>query len=300
MKLFSNALAPVEPLNNASSAERRAEAWLESRLKRGETERFIEHVPHLTPQMAALLLKLNTTNRRFRRAAARKYLRIMQEGRWKLTNQCISISKLRRLIDGQHRLWAVNEFGLPVPFLIGFGCEDEEFYITDGGEMRNGADLIDSASMDYGKARSAAAKLLYILQERRRETPDAARVLMMAETHDNPVMTKALPAGTALGKNGFAASAATLAYYQIARHSPHAERLDQFWAFLRSGVDAPPVVAKLRDSALARRLTGKSNSREAAIKQAAAIILTWNMWLQSPKRAVDLTWGHVVELPEVR
>ena len=95
----------------------------------------------ITPDLAALFLEeRNTGNRRLRESHVRKLAADMKAGRWKETHQGIAFSKAGRLLDGQHRLAAVVEAGVPVRMMVTQGVSEDSYIAMDQGANRSVAD----------------------------------------------------------------------------------------------------------------------------------------------------------------
>lgn len=75
-------------------------------------------VKTITPAMASEMLNKNNGNRNISQAKVQYYARIMREGSWKLTHQGIAISTTGNIIDGQHRLVAIVQYGKPIDFIV--------------------------------------------------------------------------------------------------------------------------------------------------------------------------------------
>lgn len=76
----------------------------------------------ITPERATELLKRNTCNRVMSKSAVRKYSTLMKKGEWYLSHQAIAFADTEDgsevLVDGQHRLAAVVQAGIPVTFMV--------------------------------------------------------------------------------------------------------------------------------------------------------------------------------------
>ena len=66
----------------------------------------------------------------------------MINGDWQLTHQGIAFDTTGRLIDGQHRLHAIIEAGVPVQILVTRGCSASSFSILDRGANRRPSDIL--------------------------------------------------------------------------------------------------------------------------------------------------------------
>lgn len=72
----------------------------------------------ITPQFAEHLLKQNTHNRPLDDATVQAYKRDMLSGRWQVNGETIKIATDGRIIDGQHRLTACAQSGVPLVDII--------------------------------------------------------------------------------------------------------------------------------------------------------------------------------------
>jgi hypothetical protein len=90
----------------------------------------------VTPEMAAAWLTANTANRAVRRSHAVSLARLMRAGEWRLTHQGVAFDRSGHLIDGQHRLLAIVEAGVPVEILVFVDCPDDTFGALDRGLKR--------------------------------------------------------------------------------------------------------------------------------------------------------------------
>lgn len=79
-------------------------------------------VETITPEQAIELLKSNTSNRVMSKSAVRKYAALMKKGEWYLSHQAIAFADTEDgsevLVDGQHRLAAVVQAGIPITFTV--------------------------------------------------------------------------------------------------------------------------------------------------------------------------------------
>lgn len=96
----------------------------------------------ITPTKAKKLLETNTeSNRRVNQKVVSRYTSDILEGRWKEdTGELIKVSKQGKLIDGQHRLWAVIKANKPTKFHVATDVDDNVFDVLDTGKNRNHAD----------------------------------------------------------------------------------------------------------------------------------------------------------------
>ncbi len=104
----------------------------------------------ITPKMAKEILATNhEKNRKIKPQVVQSYKRQMEKGLWRTnTGEGIKISDSQKLINGQHRLEAIIEFGKPVEMLIFYGIPEESMTCIDDGIKRS----LTDAMMINGKA----------------------------------------------------------------------------------------------------------------------------------------------------
>lgn len=283
--------------SSSSRSDVRGQSWLRPLLTCGKHERFCQ-ILTITPQMAADLLELNTSNRPVTRAAVAEYTAALAAGRWKLTAEAVSITKDGVLLDAQHRLMAIVQSGCSAPMTVWFGCENDEFRVGGKGRKRGAAD--DLAILKYGNVRlhAALAGMLLMILTPGKATFSTDRVVEFAEQMDPAITAESCRWGQTLNKTTNP-TAAALAVWMILTTSPNAQRLGAFLQGMTSGVMLVGTKAQLRDF-LTRGVYAKSNGQGATIKRAAAIMLAWNHWLTGRTRGLSLDWPHYKSLPDVK
>lgn len=114
----------------------------------------------ITPRMAkAILDTYNTDNRGLKRHKIRPLVGELRSGGWLVTGETIKFSD-RRLLDGQNRLTACFESGVPIRTHVVFGIPDEAFAIIDTGAPRTGPDVLVCAKvLNPGIIAHAVARL---------------------------------------------------------------------------------------------------------------------------------------------
>ncbi len=111
-------------------------------------------VMEVTPSMAARWLQGNTHNRPLNEAHVNRLAREMKAGRWRLTHQGLAFSAGGRLLDGQHRLWAIVMSDVTVSVRVFFNEPSDGIEDIDGGLTRSAADrmrLSGRFATDVGK-----------------------------------------------------------------------------------------------------------------------------------------------------
>lgn len=126
----------------------------------------------ITPELAQAMLQKNTDNRKPDKQRIRQYSADMKAGRWKFTTQTIGIGTTGRVVDGQHRLFAIVDSGITITCLVVFDADESTFAVIDTGKTRTGNDIwqIDGKSAPNV---AAIARLAYLYANRRDDPWDS-------------------------------------------------------------------------------------------------------------------------------
>lgn len=96
----------------------------------------------ITPELAAALLKRNIDNRPLKPGVVDNYRRVIEPGHWRLTHQGGAMDRRGVLQDGQHRLQACVDAGVPISMPFFVGMDPDNFKAIDEGKNRSIADLL--------------------------------------------------------------------------------------------------------------------------------------------------------------
>ena len=124
----------------------------------------------ITPEDAQKLLQApGAKNRPLSLHRVRKYTNRMKNGLWKMTGEPIILNEAGELLDGEHRLRAITEYGKPVETVVTYG--PFHFETMGQGAARGGRDalcLVFDEGKNYMFALSSIATLC-MLHDRARE-----------------------------------------------------------------------------------------------------------------------------------
>jgi hypothetical protein len=96
----------------------------------------------ITREIASDLLSRNVSNRPMSQNWARELAADMRAGRWQQTHQGIAIADDGTLVDGQHRLRAIELSGIPQEMLVARGLPRSTFAAVDQGRRRTPGQLV--------------------------------------------------------------------------------------------------------------------------------------------------------------
>ena len=143
-------------------------------------ENIVAEVVTITPQEATNWLRCNEHNRPVRKNHVNFLAREMKEGNWQINGQAIVIADNEQVLDGQHRLLAIIEAGVPIKSLVVYGITADAFSTIDTGAVRSSADALYLHFHDYSivivKAVATAVPWLKQLERGALRTGGSSRV----------------------------------------------------------------------------------------------------------------------------
>src|SRR5260370_870920 len=95
----------------------------------------------------------------------------IQRGEWRLTGEAIKLDDEGRVRDGQNRLHAIVEAGVPVRSVVARGVGEDAFDVMDTGRSRNAADVLHIHGYPSQNALAAAARGLMFIERYGRVFP---------------------------------------------------------------------------------------------------------------------------------
>ncbi len=89
---------------------------------------------------------------------------------WLVTGQSITFTQDGVLQDGQHRLLASVESGMPLKTVVVYGVEDRAFAVTDSGKVRTNGEIL--AMLGYDNSNELSALVRSIIAYEMGAAPD--------------------------------------------------------------------------------------------------------------------------------
>ncbi len=236
----------------------------------------------ITPEVAVELLKERPYNRRINKERVRALARLITNGQWQINGQPIILNEAGVLLDGQHRLSAIVEAGIPAICSIAWGVSSSAMQTIDTGRARSAADVlrIDGGYTNTNSL-AAAAALVY---EWRRGAPRADFGLSISvrpqellgvldefpELPDYLGLADKLVPGRVVSP-----SIVTFGLWLFGHDDPAAA--ENFWAKVGDGtnLDSTDPIYRLRETLLGMR------GRKAEVRRSfviALVIKAWNLW----------------------
>ena len=117
------------------------------------------------PDTARKWLAVNSHNRNIRPGAVFDYARDMAAGHWRLNGEAVKFCRTGVLDDGQHRLLAVIEAGVPVAMLVVTGLEPEAQDTMDAGRKRTTSDVFGLRGEAHAAILASVTKKVWMWEQ---------------------------------------------------------------------------------------------------------------------------------------
>ena len=238
---------------------------------------------NVTPELATQWLETQEGNRPIKQSVVEKYAMSMRDGEWAETGETIKFDIHEHLIDGQHRLFAVMEAELIIPFEVVWGLPTSARDRMDTGSIRSGSDVLGMHGVSYPRAVFPALGILksYLAGQLPSIYYSGHHRISNAEAYDmflrypgiehSATVTANIPMLRRLIPRSYAA----FLHYIFAQTS--AEANGTFWAKLVSGADLgrDDAVLHLRERLIANK-SAMGRSKLDITTFLALSIKAWN------------------------
>lgn len=235
-------------------------------------------VERITPRRAAELLTLNQHNRNIRRSVVDRYVQDMVAGRWEFNGAPIIVSDTGVLIDGQHRLTALVESGVALPFVVLYDAPESTRYTVDQGSVRKPSDILAFVGVESATAVAAVARWLMAREAGLTTTngfrPSNVAIKNWVENHPD-IMNVTEVYGQARRQVPANPAIVAAAYYLCAQ-------IDGDWAndfFVRRFINTEGLRSDDPVRALRKRLSEMPRGESGVVKseQLRYILTAWNL-----------------------
>lgn len=260
---------------------------------RGRQHRPVPMIVKVTPALAEKILTANTFNRTLKAGRVERYARDMKAGRWRLNAETIKITTNGDLLDGQHRLFAVIEAGVPIEMMIVEGLDPEVMPTIDTGAPRTMGDVL---TIQGGKNTNVTASALRWLVWFHTKPLTMSGPLRTQVTHQElldamplyPTLGERVSEVVSRGKIGkfMPTSLMVFVYYEAYKIDP--AKAGAFTMMLDTGVidDAGNPVHTLREKLIQNRA---ARSKMPQLEVAALTVKAWNAFLRG-RRLKIMRW----------
>lgn len=249
----------------------------------------------ITPEVAAELLERNLNNRKPKRRAIGMYARDMRAGNWSPDASDIKVAKTGELLDGQNRLMACVEAGVPFPTLLRTGLDKDTRNHVDQGVRRTVGDTLDMNGITDPRSVATAINLRIRYEKQVRDNAGRMRQeTRVNQTHqeaadylaEHPSLEKYATVARRMSQIAPAIPRSVFIAF-LSMTSESSEHMTQAFsdAFItgESSGTGDPLLALARYAATAQKNKVGSpgvRGRYVAMKHLLAMILAWNAYIE--------------------
>lgn len=265
---------------------------LDLQIKKGGVYTTIENI---TPKQAELLLKRNLKNRSVKKHKVHMYAHDMKRGSWLLTGESLKLSKFGELIDGQNRLLACIEAGVPFQTFITYNLDPDVKNICDTGTARTAGDVMSINEIKNAN-RIAASLVNFIALKNKGRVAKTDKTKFKNSNIDilnlyykyKIVIDMYYP----LADRFYIKSRLLTGSYilgvmlYLAIEKNHSKsKIESFFSQLLTGMNVENNTINILRDKLILHLASHRNKLTPAVKQ-ALIAKTWNLYLSNKERLV--------------
>lgn len=236
-------------------------------------------VATVTPEIARAWLDKNNKNRKASMGHVNAMARDMKNGDWRVTGDAIRFDDIDNLIDGQHRLMACIEAGVPFTTFVMYGLPTDVQTSIDIGKSRSAADYMTMNGLPNAMHVQAAARVIIAIKAGLDSRDGAinsrrtiAETLHAIEKHKELASSVRL----SLGVTGIPISQAGALHYIGAHVLSKKSRADAMLEVLKNGVpdyQGDPI-HRLRERLMKSRIDAKYTIKRSDVPR--YFIHAWN------------------------
>jgi len=232
------------------------------------------------PKQADVWLKKNMKNRKVSMRIVRKWQDSLEREEWALNGETVKIDARGNLIDGQHRLMAISESGIPAPLLVVMGLPIIAFNTVDIGKARKNLDVLTSNGIEgsnYVVGALSWIKKLTTVTGLEKHSSDLTPLTIMDYYSTHNGVAKYGSWANPLGRRRFAEGSALMALAYLF-NKKDAKLCSKFRAGLESGFGKNELWHRMV-ILLKRSHQEEAGHRFGAKRKRVAIIInTWNAY----------------------
>ncbi|OSM04457.1 hypothetical protein [Magnetofaba australis] len=248
-------------------------------------------VMHITPALAQQWLERNVKNRSLKKRHLHELVSVLENNHWRLNGESICFSKHGELLDGQHRLHAIEKSGIAAAAIVVFGVDNGVMRTYDQGSKRTTADHLNINGEKHYVNLGAALRLLYMWSTEQfhkdgpKFSPDQETLENLLQEH--PKLRESIQFGNKARRFINVANGAVLHFLfrrtqYVMNSDKETPAADHFFNKLTTGenITKQDSVYRLREALLVNQTSKKLNS----VQVRAMTIKAWNLFAQGKKR----------------
>ena len=251
----------------------------------------------ITPELAQEWLDRGGMNRKITRRRIDAMAAAIMRGEWRLTGEAIKLDDDGRVRDGQNRLHAIVQAGIPVRSVVARGVREDAFDVMDTGRSRNAADVLGIHGYPSQNAVAAAARGLMFIERYGRVFPSqrdshlyVTPVTTLQYVNEHPEIIDGVHLGDRIYHSGIQGGIGLWSIIMTLFLRLDPEQAEQFAEHLTTGAGLqrghPVLMLRNRLLGSQRDQYSTLSGREALV---AIAIKAWNAWREG-KSLQTLSW----------
>jgi hypothetical protein len=193
-------------------------------------------VMDVTPRMASSWLKKNKSNRPLSEALAKKYADAQVRDEWEFTADTVKFDTNDILLDGQHRLRAIELSGIPMKVMVVWGLDPKVFSAIDLGKKRTAGDVLAvCGEKNYTTLASATITVWKLLSGNVKSMGYPSQEQVLTTLNDHPGLRQSVAQVNALRGRSTHMPASMAAAFHYLFSTKDAEKADKFWKGVYDG-----------------------------------------------------------------
>lgn len=253
-------------------------------------------ITEITPLIAKAWLDRGGINRHLSERRVRRLVAAIRRGEWQLTGDSIKLDEHGVVRDGQHRLRAIVEAGMPITSLVVRNVPAPAFNVIDTGKPRTPGDVLSMYGIKSVYATAACARGVLLIEKYGRysvssreaeESVSNAAILEYVQAH--PDIIEGVHLGDMLKTAGFLGGTGLLAVLCTLLLRTDREAALLFVNQLVEGANLESTSPILR---FRNRMLNQSLYKKAAPEREETLaigIKVWNAW-RNGERMQALVW----------
>lgn len=257
----------------------------------------------ITPGIAEELLKLyNHGNRSPKPANIKRYAADMTANEWAETGDNLKFSNAGTLRDGQNRLMACVQAGVPFTTHVVFGRDEASFDRMDRGKQRDPGDVVGMAGIQNAVVIAAAVRWAHLIDSgtvKKRNTYEPREILRLYNERYSQLQEFVAPASNIYRQTGHPKSLVIALLYHFNKANPDkAQRFSDAW---QAGQWSGKFKAiGIMQQAIATLHTA-SMGRVHDTVRAALVVKAWNLFASGRTgRKNEIEWSLAEDFPEIK
>ncbi|MBF6333421.1 hypothetical protein [Nocardia transvalensis] len=228
------------------------------------------------PAEAREILSRNPRNRKVRKLWAAQIAKDQEAGRWEINGDTVRFDEDGNLIDGQHRMTAVEQSGIPQVFLVVEGLPRATQKTMDKNSRRTAADGLFMDRGEGGKEHTAIGRAILAWNGVNKPT-DTQIIAFTDENFDS--ISHALDLARPVNKEfGGGIARYALASYLLTCVDPIGAEAFAYLLATGDGLRKGHPVYLLRDRLRKENLRVNANDRKSLEIVLKPMFTAWNLW----------------------